>query len=91
MQSCRSLQSSLTLQTSQALQDFCKMTSYIQNVTVYTLFVFVYKKVEISSKTGTIFLVKRFPTLSDQVYISIHHVNTVRQDSKGLRLFQSIA
>ena len=44
MQSCRSLQSSLTLQTSQVLQDFCKMTFYIQNVTVYTLFVFVYKK-----------------------------------------------
>ena len=36
---------------------------------------------------GTIFLVKRFPTLSDQVYISIRHVNTIRQDSKGLRLF----
>ena len=74
------------------------MTFYIQNVTVYTLFVFVYKKVEISSKTylcgilkaklkGTIFLVKRFPTLSDQVYISIRHVNTTRQDSKGLKLF----
>ena len=78
------------------------MTFYIQNVTVYTLFVFVYKKklkfpvkhIRIQSfmwyfksEIGTIFLVKRFPTLSDQVYISIRHVNTIRQDSKGLRLF----
>jgi hypothetical protein len=73
---------------SQVLQDFCKMTFYIQNVTVYTLFVL---KLKFQAKyvciQGLILrfkrdidknyaVVKRFPTLSNWVYLYLSAMST---------------